>query len=495
MKILLIYPEFPDTFWSFKHALKFMRKKATYPPLGLLTVAAMLPSEWEKRLVDVNVMRLMEEDLAWADYAFISSMIVQRVSASKVIKQCKQAGVKVVAGGPLFTSEHEQFEDVDHFILNEAEQTLPAFLTDMENGSARRVYTTTQFPDIRKSPTPLWELANMNKYASMNIQYSRGCPYQCEFCNVTALFGRHTRIKTAEQIIAELDSFYNLGWRGAVFFVDDNLIGNKKCLKKELLPSLITWQRDHAGITFHTEVSINLADDEPLMQDMYKAGFNTVFVGIETPDADSLEECGKKQNKNRDLAEDVKRIQRAGMQVQAGFIVGFDNDTPSIFQRQIDFIQKSGIVTAMVGMLQAPSGTKLYERLKQEGRLLGLTSGDNVDGTTNIIPNMDPDTFREGYKSILRHIYSPENYYERIKTFFREYKTPKIKSQIKFTHIMAFLRSMYHLGIMGKERNQYWDLLLWTCLHRIELFPMAVTFAVYGYHFRKVSELHVFQNR
>jgi radical SAM superfamily enzyme YgiQ (UPF0313 family) len=495
MKVLLIYPEFPDTFWSFKHALKFMRKKATYPPLGLLTVAAMLPSEWEKRLVDVNVERLSEEDLAWADYAFIGSMLVQRVSARKVIKQCKETGLKVVAGGPLFTSEHEQFEDVDYFVLNEAEETLPSFLADLENDCARRVYSTSQFPDIRKSPTPLWDLADMSKYASMNIQYSRGCPYQCEFCNVTELFGRRTRIKTARQVIAELNSFYSLGWRGAVFFVDDNLIGNKRCLKKELLPSLIKWQRDHVGITFHTEVSINLADDEPLMQDMFKAGFNAVFVGIETPDEISLEECGKKQNKNRDLAEDVRRIQRAGMQVQGGFIVGFDNDTPSIFQRQIDFIQKSGIVTAMVGMLQAPAGTRLFERLKQEGRLLGLTSGDNVDGTTNIIPNMDPDTFREGYKNILRHIYSPENYYQRIKTFFREYKSPKIRTQIKFTHILAMLRSMYHLGILGKERNQYWNLLLWTCFHRRELIPMAVTFAIYGYHFRKVSELHVFQNR
>jgi radical SAM superfamily enzyme YgiQ (UPF0313 family) len=229
------------------------------------------------------------------------------------------------------------------------------------------------------------------------------------------------------------------------------------------------------------------------MQNMFEAGFNAVFVGIETPDADSLEECGKKQNRNRDMAEDVRRIQRAGMQVQAGFIVGFDSDTPSIFQRQIDFIQKSGIVTAMVGMLQAPSGTRLYERLKREGRLIGQTSGDNVNGTTNIIPNMDPDTFREGYKNILKNIYSPEKFYQRIKTFFREYKTPKIKTKIKFDHILALFRSMYVLGILGKERVQFWDLLLWTGFHRRELLPMAVTFAIYGYHFRKVSELHVLQ--
>jgi radical SAM superfamily enzyme YgiQ (UPF0313 family) len=307
------------------------------------------------------------------------------------------------------------------------------------------------------------------------------------------LFGKRSRIKTAEQIIAELDSFYNLGWHGAVFFVDDNLIGNKRRLKHELLPSLIKWQSNHTGITFHTEVSINLADDGPLMQNMFEAGFNAVFVGIETPDADSLEECGKKQNRNRDMAEDVRRIQRAGMQVQAGFIVGFDSDTPSIFQRQIDFIQKSGIVTAMVGMLQAPSGTRLYERLKREGRLLGQTSGDNVNGTTNIIPNMDPDIFREGYKNILKNIYSPEKFYQRIKTFFREYKAPKIKTKIKFDHILALFRSMYVLGILGKERVQFWDLLLWTGFHRRELLPMAVTFAIYGYHFRKVSELHVLQ--
>jgi len=310
MNILLIYPEFPDTFWSFKHALKFVRKKAAFPPLGLLTVAAMLPSEWTKRLVDVNATSLTDEDLAWADYAFISSMVVQRTSARHIIKRCKELSVKVVAGGPLFTSEYEQFENVDHFVLNEAELTLPPFLEDLKNNCARRVYSTSHFADIRKTPAPLWELADLRHYASMSIQYTRGCPFNCEFCNVTSLFGRSPRTKTAEQIVTELDSFYSMGWRGSVFFVDDNLIGNKKSLKNELLPALIKWQKGHVPIPFNTEVSINVADDESLMHMMSEAGFNTVFVGIETPDTEGLAECNKKQNKNRNLVEDVRRTSR-----------------------------------------------------------------------------------------------------------------------------------------------------------------------------------------
>lgn len=491
MNILLIYPEFPDTFWSFKHALKFVRKKAASPPLGLLTVAAMLPSAWGKRLVDVNVTRLTEKDLAWADCAFISGMVVQRESARQLIARCKEAGLKVVAGGPLFTSEHEHFEEVDHFVLNEAEVTLAPFLADLDQGCAKRVYATSEFPDIRQTPVPLWELADLKRYASMNIQFSRGCPYDCEFCNVTALLGHRPRIKSAGQIRAELDGLYNLGWHGGVFFVDDNFIGNKRRLKSELLPALIEWQKDKGEMKFHTEVSIDLADDEALMRMMVEAGFDTVFIGIETPDEQSLAECSKKQNKNRNLVEDVKRIQRAGMQVQGGFIVGFDHDTPSIFQRQIDFIQKSGIMTAMVGLLQAPAGTRLYERLKREGRLLGNMSGDNADGSTNIIPKMNLDTLREGYKHILRDIYSPKHYYRRVRTFLREYNPPKIKAPLDLGRIMAFFRSICHLGILGKERFHYWKLLLWTLFRRPRLLPLATQCAIYGYHFRKVCEQHV----
>jgi radical SAM superfamily enzyme YgiQ (UPF0313 family) len=488
LKVLLIYPKFPDTFWSFKHALKFIHKKSAYPPLGLLTVAAMLPKKWDLRLVDLNVTQLTQKDLAWADYAFISAMAVQRDSARWSISRCKDAGLKVVAGGPLFTSEHEQFEGVDHFVLNEAELTLPPFLADLEQGRARHLYETSEFSDIRKTPVPMWELVDPKRYAGMGIQFSRGCPFNCEFCNVTALFGHRPRIKTTEQIISELDSIYNLGWRGLIFFVDDNFIGNKGYLRTQLLPALIDWRKDKRGIPFNTEVSVNLADDVPLMEMMVEAGFDAVFIGIETPDELGLAECNKKQNKNRDLVESVKKIQRAGLQVQGGFIIGFDSDTPSIFQRQIDFIQKSGIVTAMVGLLQAPRGTRLYERLKREGRLTGLMSGVN-DGTTNIIPHMDLEALREGYRKIMRHIYAPQHYYQRVRTFLREYKTPKIVVPLDVQRLLAVFRSGIRLGVFGEERFQYWRLLSWTLLRRPGLFSLAITLAIYGHHFRKISKL------
>jgi len=491
MKILLVYPEFPDTFWSFKHALKFVRKKAGSPPLGLLTVAAMLPAAWEKRLVDLNVTHLTAKDLAWADYVFLSAMIVQRDAARAVIARCQDAGVKIVAGGPLFTMEHEQFPEIDHFVLNEAELTLAPFLADLADGHPQHLYTTTEFPDIHLTPAPLWSLINLKHYDTVSIQFSRGCPFSCDFCNVTSLLGHRPRTKTAAQIIAELDSIYALGWRKNIFFVDDNFIGNKKQIKSEVLPALIEWRKGKIGVPFSTEVSINLVDDAELLSLMTQAGFDTVFVGIETPNEDSLIECSKNQNKGRDLVESVKQLQRAGLQVQGGFIVGFDNDTPSIFQQQIDFIQKSGIVTAMVGLLQAPLGTRLYERMEQEGRLVKEFSGDNADGTTNIIPKMGLETLREGYRRLLGQIYAPQFYYERVLTFLREYHPPEFRFYIDPQSILALGRSIYQLGIRGVERVHYWKLFFWTLFRRPRLFPLAITLAVMGYHFRQVAELHI----
>ena len=490
MRVLLIYPEFPDTFWSYKHALKLVRKKALSPPLGLLTVAAMLPAEWEKKLVDLNLIPLTDQDLAWADCVFISGMAVQRDFARAIIARCKAAGKTVVAGGPLFSAEYALFEQVDHFVLNEAELTLPPFLADFAKGTAKRVYRTREFADMHTSPVPLWHLADLSKYHSGAIQFSRGCPYDCEFCNVTKLFGRRPRTKTGQQIITELQAMRDAGWRGTVFFVDDNLIGHRPSLKNDLLPALLTWQKTRGPTPFNTQASINLADDEKLTREMVAAGFDAIFVGIESSDPSSLEECGKSQNRNRDLIADVKKLQKAGLEVQAGFILGFDHDTPATFQQQIDFIQESGIVTAMVGLLHAPPGTQLANRLRGEGRLVGQSSGDNTDGTTNVVPRMGMETLRNGYRHVLDRIYSPAPYYRRCKTFLKNIGAPTCRAPIDWVRLRSFFYSMYYLGIIGPERIQYWSLLGWTLLHRPTLIPMAIRLAVYGHHNRKICEMH-----
>jgi len=489
MKILLVYPEYPETFWSFKYALKFISKKASLPPLGLLTVAALLPKEWEKKLVDMTVTALIDRDIKWADYVFVSAMSIQKESVKKIITQCKRLGTKIVAGGPLFTSGHEGFEDdVDYFILNEAEITLPLFLKDLKSGHPKHIYTSDQWVDIEKTPIPLWELADINKYVTMCIQYSRGCPFNCDFCDVTFLFGHKMRLKTKDQILAELDSLYLQGWRGGVFIVDDNFIGNKRELKNEVLPAIIDWMEERKyPFTFNTQTTVSLSDDEELMRMMVQAGFVAVFVGIETPNEESLAECNKLQNKNRDLIACVKKIQRFGLVVSGGFIVGFDNDTPAIFERMIEFIQKSGIVSAMVGLLNAPRGTKLYQRLVKENRLLKEATGDNTDLSINFIPKMNYKALIDGYKRVLNTIYSPKCYYERVLTLLKNMKPFKRKRyQFHLCYLTALLKSIWQLGIIGKERIYYWKIFFWTLFRRPQLFPMAIIYAVYGFHFRKI---------
>jgi len=490
MNILLVYPKYPDTFWSFKYALKFISRKASFPPLGLLTIASMLPQEWEKRLVDMNVSDLADDDLDWADYVFLSAMAVQKKSAKDVIERCKKSGVPVVAGGPLFTTEYEEFAEVDHLVLNEAEATLQPFLEDLKRGCARPVYSSKEYPNIENTPCPQWDLVDMKKYASMNIQYSRGCPFNCEFCDIVLLNGRKPRTKSTEQILNELETIRRQGWKGGVFFVDDNFIANKNKLKTEILPSLIKWMKQKKfPFSFHTEASINLADDDDLIKLMVNSGFTKVFIGIETPDEDSLTECNKYLNKNRDLIACIKKIQNFGLEVQGGFIVGFDSDTPSIFERQIKFIQNSGIVTAMVGLLNAPRGTRLYQRLKKEGRLLSDSSGNNTDFSLNFIPKMNYETLISGYNKILNTIYLPKHYYKRVIIFLKHYKPKQIKKRVyfKFNYFNAFLKSIWLLGIKGKERMHYWKLILWTLIRRPQLFGISITFAIYGFHFRKIS--------
>jgi len=490
MKILLVYPEYPDTFWSFRHALKFVSKKACYPPLGLMTVAAMLPGKWEKKLVDMNVKPLSDRDLLWSDYVFISAMTVQSESVKNVLSRCRRLGVRTVAGGPLFTANPEDFDEVDHLVLNEAELTLPVFLDDLRNNRARHIYTADRWTDLKHSPIPLWELIDTRKYAAMNIQYSRGCPFDCEFCDITALFGRKPRTKSAEQIVAELESLYARGWSGGIFFVDDNFIGDKKKLKNDLLPAIIGWMKKRGRpFSFITEASIDLADDARLMELMVEAGFEEVFIGIESPNDECLLESGKVQNRNRDLLACVRRIQKSGLQVQAGFIVGFDSDPPAIFERHIRFIQESGIVTAMVGMLTALRGTKLYHRLVSEGRLLEDASGNNTSIATNFIPKMNMDSLINGYQGIIRTIYAPGNYYVRVIRFLQEFQPFSMgKFRLKPGHIGALVKSMLVLGIIGKERFHFWKLFFWSLVRRPRLFPMAITLAIYGFHFRKVAE-------
>jgi len=491
VKVLLVYPQYPVTFWSFKHSLKFLFKKTIFPPLGLLTVAAMLPEEWEKKLVDMNTTTLTDKDLKWADYVFISAMVAQRDSAREVIDRCKKLGTKIVAGGPLFTPGYEEFgfDDIDHLVFGEAENILSLFLEDLVKGRAKHIYTSEEWPDITKTPVPLWSLINKRKYQMMSIQYSRGCPFNCEFCDIIILNGHRPRTKDKSQIVAELDALYDMGWRASVFFVDDNFIGNKRKLKSEILPAIIKWMEEKKHpFSFFTEASINLTDDEELMRLMNEAGFNMVFVGIESPNEESLVECNKSPNKNRDLLTAVKKMQNYGLQVQGGFIVGFDSDPVSIFKSQIDFIQKSGIVTAMVGVLMAPPRTRLYKRLKRENRLLVGGTGDNTDGSTNFIPKMGYETLARGYKQVVDTIYAPKQYYERIKTFLREYKpSDKGKFKISLVHLVAWIRSMWVLGVQEKGRMHYWKLFVWTLLKKPKFFPLSMSLAAQGVHFRKVA--------
>jgi radical SAM superfamily enzyme YgiQ (UPF0313 family) len=488
MNILLVYPKHRDTYWSFKHALKFISKKANNIPLGLITVASLLPYRWNKKLVDLNVSDLKDRDIVWADLVMISALSIQQESVRHIIDRCKRLNTKTVGGGPLFTEEFEKYQDIDHLVLNEAEITLPEFIHDLHAGKANKTYRTHLHADLSQSPIPDYSLVDLNKYATAGIQYTRGCPFDCEFCDITALFGHKVRTKSSAQIIVELDNLFEIGWRGSVFFVDDNFIGHRKKLKTDLLPAIIRWMTlKKYPFIFITEASIDLSDDRELMQLMVKAGFSKVFVGIETPDENSLAECNKIQNHKRDLIKCVQTIQQTGMEVAAGFIVGFDNDPPNIFQRQVDFIQRSGIITAMVGLLNAPRFSKLYKRLHSEGRILNSFTGDNTDYSINFVPAMNKEELMKGYRKIIHDIYSSKFYYKRVISFLKQYDPPfKEQSKITFRKIMAFLRSVFIIGILKKNRRYYWQLLIWSLFNKPKTFPLAVTYSIYGYHFRKV---------
>lgn len=483
----------PDTFYAMKHFIQVIGKKAAYPPLGLLTIASLLPKEWSKKLVDMNLTDLSKKDLAWADYVFISAMNVQEESVREIVELCNREGAKIVAGGSLFTHEHERFPNIDHFILNEGEITLPLFLRDLEQGIPKPIYKTDEFADVTLSPIPAFELANMDEYIYSIVQYSRGCPYMCDFCDVTALFGRKPRTKNSEQIINELEALERQSDVSLVLFADDNLIGNKRILKSDLLPALIEWRKKKKpSFFFATQLTINLVDDEELMHLLLEAGFRHIFIGIETPDESGLKGSKKSQNLKRNQLDNIKKLHNAGFIISAGFIVGFDTDTPSIFQQQIDFIQESGIPLPIVNILKAPPGTELFERIKREGRLSKQFAF--AEGETNITPAMDEKVLYDGFINLINNIYSPEKSYQRLIQFFKTYSFPKttvkVPEKLSLKSIWMILRIIYLLGIKDTNRKYFWKLILWTVKNNRKFLDKAILYGIMIYQMHQTS-LHI----
>ncbi len=488
MNSLLIYPEWPDTYWSFKHALPFEGKRSAYPPLGLLTVASMLPKHWQKKLVDTNVRPLTDADLEWADVALLSGMLVHKQDLLAILARCRARGLRTVIGGPVTSSVEELPLHADHVVIGEAEDLIADLAADLERGTAKPVYRARELPGLDTTPLPDLSLINPKYYSAMAIQYSRGCPFTCEFCDIIEIYGRKPRTKSPAQVVTELDQLYESKWRGSVFIVDDNFIGNKKKVK-ELLPVLRDWNVQHQRpFTFFTEASVNLADDADLLQMMKDACFTRVFLGIETPVEASLKEAQKLQNTRRSLMESVRRVQSYGMEVMAGFIVGFDNDPEDVFDKQVEFIQESAIPLAMVGLLLALPGTQLYRRLMKEGRIVDEGRGDNMDLRLNFIPRMNAERLVEGYRSILRRIYHPDAYYERVRRFLAQYR-PTHHRPRSLSDYLALGRSILKQGVLGEARASYWKFFLQAATRYRHAFDTAITLAIMGYHFQTLTRV------
>jgi radical SAM superfamily enzyme YgiQ (UPF0313 family) len=489
---LLIYPKFPDTFWSFKHALKFVGKRASQPPLGLMTVAALLPATWQRRLVDMNVERLRDRDLAWADVVLVSGMHIQRESLVAVVERARARGLRTVVGGPIASSLSPAELRADHVVIGEAESLIADLARDLEQGTAKPVYQAAERPGMNLSPLPDLSLIKMNRYSTMAVQYSRGCPFNCEFCDIIEIYGRRPRTKSINQVLAELDQLYAAGWREAVFIVDDNFIGNKP-RAKELLVALARWRGQYkTSFDFLTEASLNLADDPELMQLMKDAGFVSVFLGIETPDESGLIAANKLQNTRRSMLESVATIQSYGMQVMGGFILGFDTDGEDIFDRMVEFIQKSGIPVAMVGLLQAMPGTALFRRLGKEGRIVDAGEGDNTGDKLNFLPHMDAAKLVAGYRSVLKRIYSSAAYYERVKLYLNrtQPRSGEKRSRQQWMtrgNARAFVTSILRQGVFGRQRWSYWKFLLTVATHYRHCVGAAMTLAVMGYHLQVMT--------
>ena len=489
MNLLFLYPEFPTTFWSFKYALKFEGKRSAFPPLGLMTIAPLFPAEWKRRLVDLNVEPLRDRDLKWADVALISGMLVQQKSMDELARRCRRHGLTVVVGGPI-TSGVDFSHLADAVVQGEAEDLIAQLAADLEAGRLKPLYGQPERPLLLRSPLPDLSLIRLQKYSAMALQYSRGCPFNCEFCDIIEIYGRKPRTKTPAQVVEELESLLRVGWRGSVFIVDDNFIGNKPNVK-QLLPVLADWtERNHHPFYFLTEASMNLAEDEELLRQMRRANFVKVFLGIETPVEASLLETQKYQNTRKDLLESVRLIQSYGLEVMGGFIVGFDNDPPNIFEEQLRFIRESAIPVAMVALLTALPNTQLYRRLQREGRLLMHSSGNNVvsDFALNFIPRMNAETLVEGYKNLLKIIYNPEEYYRRALRSLEHSGPSTARTVRKLSDYLAFGTSLLRQGVLDRSRMAYWRFLISAARHHRRDFGTAVALAIRGYHLQRITE-------
>jgi radical SAM superfamily enzyme YgiQ (UPF0313 family) len=494
MNVLLVYPLFPKTFWSYEKILELVNRKVLLPPLGLITVAAILPQEWNFKLVDRNVRAITEAEWQWADMVILSAMIVQKDDLLSLIKEAKRRDKKVACGGPYPTSmpEDPQAAGVDYLILDEGEITLPMFVEAIAKGEPSGIFRTSEKPDVTSTPVPRFDLLELEAYDSMSVQFSRGCPFQCEFCDIIVLYGRKPRTKTPAQLLAELDYLYNLGWRRSVFMVDDNFIGNKRNVRL-LLQELKIWQKEHQyPFRFNTEASIDLAADQDLMDLMVECYFDAVFLGIETPDEDSLQMTKKFQNTRSSLLEAVETITKTGIRVMAGFIIGFDGEKTGAGDRIVRFAELTGIPTTTFAMLQALPHTALWHRLDKEGRL--RTQNGNLNQTTlmNFEPTRPVEEIAREYVEAFSDLYEAHAYLDRVYRYFLKLGGPRVEAPAKFPSLIdlkALAIVIWRQGIKRSTRWKFWHHLFSIIKNNPAVWEHYLTVCAHNEHFLEYRDI------
>ncbi|MBF2066861.1 MAG: B12-binding domain-containing radical SAM protein [Calothrix sp. C42_A2020_038] len=493
MKTLLLYPIFPQSFWSYDRAMEIAGLKAVIPPLGIITVAALLPKDWEIRFYDRNVSLETEADWEWCDLVILSAMLVQKQDFHALIKKAVHLGKKVAVGGPYPTSVPQDALDsgAHYLILDEGEMTIPQFIEAITQGKTQGIFRSTEKPDVTQSPIPRFELLKLDSYFMMAIQFSRGCPFNCEFCDIISLYGRKPRTKEPSQTLAELQTLYDLGWRGSLFIVDDNFIGNQRNVKR-LLRELIPWMKQrNYPFTFMTEASVNLAEDNELLFLMAEAGFYAVFLGIETPDQDSLVVTRKMQNTRNPLVEACRKINKAGLLIYAGFILGFDGERPGAGERIQAFVEQTNIPQPMLGILQALPNTALWNRLQTEQRLIegaGVTATGDQNTLMNFVPTRPIAEIAEEYVEGFWSLYEPANYLKRCFQQCLSIVPPARRTQTmqlpRGKELRLIAQLIWHQGLRRPEiRGLFWRQLWALLLRKPQVINMYLGLCAAGEHF------------